>query len=136
MEKMATIYFFRSKSCKKDLWTQINTALQAQANGKWQRPDLGIQSNFSYVNARSQTTESTEEATAAEVQAAPPTPPRIHLYNISATDIVTVGHPAIYLAQPHPQVATNEPQSGNSVWSPRFLDDSTPPISWFEYEQL
>lgn len=29
----------RSKSCKKDLWTQINAALQA--NSKWQRSELG-----------------------------------------------------------------------------------------------
>lgn len=30
-------FVFRSKSCKKELWTQINTALQA--NSKWQRLD-------------------------------------------------------------------------------------------------
>lgn len=37
---------YRSKSCKKDLWTQINAALQA--NSKWQRSDLGIQNSGSF----------------------------------------------------------------------------------------
>lgn len=38
--------YCRSKSCKKDLWTQINTALQA--NTKWQRPEIGSQCTSSY----------------------------------------------------------------------------------------
>lgn len=36
----------RSKSCKKDLWTQINTALQA--NNKWQRSVVGGQCSTSF----------------------------------------------------------------------------------------
>lgn len=38
--------FFRSKSCKKDLWQQINQALQA--NSKWQRPDLVAQTSCTF----------------------------------------------------------------------------------------
>lgn len=39
----------RSKSCKKDLWTQINAALQA--NSKWQRSELGSQLGSSYYRS-------------------------------------------------------------------------------------
>lgn len=37
---------FRSKSCKKELWSQINAALQA--NSKWHRPEVGPQTSTSF----------------------------------------------------------------------------------------
>lgn len=114
------LFYFRSKSCKKDLWAQINTALQA--NTKWQRSDLGTQGSFSYHRTQLDSVE--------ELEIQPSTPPCIHLCNFTSTE-VAIGHP-IFLAHATPLVSHEvfaEHQPGAAAWFP-CANDSSPPNSW------
>lgn len=117
------MFCFRSKSCKKDLWAQINTALQT--NNKWQRSDLGIQGSFSYHRTQFESIE--------EVELQQPTQPCIHMCNFSTSVEVSMGHPIFLAHAPTslPPEVINEHPSGNLAWVP-CLNDSHLANSWFE----
>lgn len=118
-----THFYSRSKSCKKDLWAQINTALQA--NTKWQRPDVVVDNNMP----------STSHMPVAETES---DQAQYHTYyrTIQTLPVISPGLPSdvgnVYVMI-HPvdviQFLPIEEQPPNEAWPRSNVDDSA--SSWF-----